>query len=216
MKPSYFLASFAAALLLSQAPASAQPQNTPPERPNPRRMGPGPAGPQGPMGGMMQRRQALKESLGLTDVQKADLQKAREATRRERIRKTTDLRIARLDLRSLLRAEKVDEKAVAAKLAEAQAAQGALLKLRIDSVLAMKKILTPEQQKKMAALRAGQGMNRMGQRMKMRGHRGMQGQGRMGRPMGRGMGRGGEDPDLESDLELDPDMELEGDIHPRS
>lgn len=172
MKPFFFLTSLAAALLLSQAPASAQSQEAPPERPNQRRMDPGQMRPQGPMGPMMQRRQALKEDLGLTDVQKADLQKARETTRRERIRRTADLRIARLDLQSLLRAEKVDEKAVAAKLAEVQAAQGALLKLRVDSVLAMKKILTPEQQKKMAGLRAGQGMKRMGQRMKMRGHRG--------------------------------------------
>ncbi len=178
MKPSFFLASFAAAFLLSQAPASAQPQDAPPERPNQRRMVPGQAGPQGPARGMMQR-QAFKEALGLSETQKADLQKVREGTRRERIRKTTDLRIARLDIQSLLRAEKVDEKAVAARLAEAQAAQGALMKLRIDSVLAMKKILTPEQQKKMAGLRAGQGMKRRGQRMKMRGHRGGQGQGRM-------------------------------------
>lgn len=221
MKPSFLVTSFAAALLFSQLPAAAQTQEAPPNRPNPPRSGqpglmPDQPEPQGQGRGMMQRRQAIKADLGLTDVQKADIQKARETARRERLRKTTDLRIARLDLRSLLRAEKVDERAVAAKLAEAQAAQGALLKLRVDSVLAMKKILTPEQQKKMAELRAGYGKQRMGQRMKMRGRRGGQGQGRMGRPMGRPMGRGADEMDLDLDLDLDPEPELRGDIQTRS
>ena len=220
MKTSFLLTSLAAALLLSQVPASAQTQETPQSRPNARRPQPGmmpgqpgQAGPQGEGRGMMQRRQAIKADLGLTDVQKTDIQKARETAQRERLRKTTDLRIASLDLRSLLRAEKVDERAVAAKLAEAQAAQGALLKLRVDSLLAMKRILTPEQQKKVAELRGGHAKQRMGQRMKMRGLRGSQGQGRMGRPMGR-PGRGGDEMDL--DLDFDSDFELEGDIKSRS
>lgn len=222
MKTSFLPTSFAVALLLSQVPASAQTQEAPQNRPNPRRAQPGmmqgqpgQPGPQGEGRGRMQRRQALKADLGLTDVQKTDIQKARETAQRERLRKTTDLRIASLDLRTLLRAEKVDERAVAAKLAEAQAAQGALLKLRVDSLLAMKRILTPEQQKKVAALRGGHAKQRMGQRMKMRGMRGGQGQGggRMGRPMGR-QGRGGDEMDL--DLDLDSDFELEGDIKTRS
>ena len=166
MKPSFFLTLVAAALVLSPVLASAQPQEAPPNPPNQRRMGPGRAGTPGEGRGIMQRRQAVKAELGLTDVQKADLQKAMESNRRDRLRKTTDLKIASLDLKSLLRAEKVDEKAVAAKLAEVQAAQGALLKLRVDTALSMKRILTPEQQKIMA-----------GQRMKMHG-------------MGRGQGRG--------------------------
>jgi periplasmic protein CpxP/Spy len=95
--------------------------------------------------------------LGLTDAQKADLRQSAETTRHERVQKSADLRQAKQDLRSLLRAETVDETAVNAKLAEVQAAQGALMKLRIDSVLAMKRILTPEQQKKMAERREHRG-----------------------------------------------------------
>ena len=211
MKPSFFLTSVAAALLLSPVLASAQPQDAPPtppnQRPNQRQMGPGRAGTPGEGRGIMERRQAVKAELGLTDAQKTELQKAMESNRRDRMRKTTDFKIASLDLKSLLRAEKVDEKAVAAKLAEVQAAQGALLKLRVDTALSMKKILTPEQQKKIGQLR---GMNRMGQRMEMRGMGRGQGRGersmrRQARPRPMTDGRGGDDLelDLESAFDLD-------------
>lgn len=203
MKPSFFLTSIAAALLLSPVVASAQPQEAPPNPPNQRRMGPGRAGMPGENRGMMERRQDVKAKLALTDVQKADLQKAMESNRRDRLRKSTDFKIASLDLKSLLRAEKVDEKAIAAKLAEVQAAQGALLKLRVDTALSMKRILTPEQQKQIGQLR---GMNRMGQRMKMRGMGRGQGRGegpmrRQARPRPMMDGRGGDD--LESELDSD-------------
>lgn len=194
MKPTFFLTSVAAALLLSPIVASAQPQEAPPNPPNQRRMGPGRAGMPGENRGMMERRQAAQAKLALTDVQKADLQKAMESNRRDRLRKTTDFKIASLDLKSLLRAEKVDEKAIAAKLAEVQAAQGALLKLRVDTALSMKRILTPEQQKI------------MGQRMKMRAMGRGQGRGerqmrRPARPRPMMDGRGGDDLELQLDLE---------------
>lgn len=155
---------------------------------------------------MQQRRMAMHADLGLTDVQKADLQKLRETSRKDRLRKSTDLKIARLDLHSLLRAEKVDEKAVAAKLAEVSAAQAAMLKLRVDSALAMKRILTPEQQKKMQSMRANRGHQRMNRSLRMkgqgRGNRQDRGRGRMNHPMG--AGPGGDETDL--DLDLDGDI----------
>jgi hypothetical protein len=102
-----------------------------------------------------------------------------------------------MDLQSLLREEKVDEKAIAAKLAEASAAQAALLKLRVDSALAMKRILTPEQLKKYSELRADRGRQHMGQRM-----RGMPR--RAPGAMGRGMGPHGPGPgDLDDDSEIE-------------
>ncbi len=213
MKTSLFLNSLAAALLLTPVLASAQTQDVQPARPMPRRQGPGQpaqAGPMGPMGqmGPMKARRDIKAELGLTDVQQADIRKAMEAAHRDRLRKSTDLKIANLDLKSLLRAEKVDEKAIAAKLAEAQAAQGALLKLRVDSALAMKRVLTPEQQKKLAEIRAENGRERMGQRMMKRGMR-MHGGG-MGPHMMPGMGM--RDDDLDLDLEDEEGPAPMGDI----
>lgn len=206
MKASVFLTSLAAGLLLAPVLVSAQAQDVPPNRPNPPRQGLGPAPQAGRMGqmgamgqmGPMKQRRDLKAELGLTEVQQADIRKAMETTHRERLRKSTDLKIANFDLKSLLRADKVDEKAIAAKLAEAQAAQGALLKLRVDQALAMKRILTPEQQKKLAEIRGERGRARMGQRMRMRGMR-MQGQ---GGGMGPHMMPGMRDDDADLDVDL--------------
>ena len=147
----------------------------------------------------------MKEALGLTDAQQADLRKVRETAQRDRLRKRTDLRIAAMDLKSLMRADKVDDTAIAAKLAELQAAQGALLKIRVDSALAMKRVLTPEQQKKMAGMRGHRAGRHMGRRMNGRGAMGPgAGRGHTGRPGGRGgMGRGAGDEDL--DLHNDED-----------
>lgn len=208
MKTSLFIPTLAASLFLSPALVAAQPQDAPPNRPNQgqgdvqMRRGPGLGAP------MQQRRMAMHADLGLTDVQKADLQKLRETSRKDRLRKSTDLKIARLDLHSLLRAEKVDEKAVAAKLAEVSAAQAAMLKLRVDSALAMKRILTPEQQKKMQSMRANRGHQRMNRSLRMkgqgRGNRQDRGRGRMNHPMG--AGPGGDETDLDLDLDLDEDI----------
>jgi Spy/CpxP family protein refolding chaperone len=110
--------------------------------------------------------------LGLSEAQRADIRKVVEGAKRDRLRKSTDLKIARMDLRSLLREEKVDERAVSGKLAEIQTVQGALLKSRVDSVLAMKRILTPEQQKKMGELRRARVWREGRPRMQMRGGRG--------------------------------------------
>ena len=227
MKTSIFASSLVAAFLMTPVLASAQAQDTPANRPGPQgrpaagqmRQG---GNAQGRMGmgmgmGMMQQRQSMREALGLSDAQKADLRKVRETAQRDRLRKSTDFRIASMDLKSLLRAEKVDDKAVAAKLAEVQAAQGALLKVRVDTALAMKRVLTPEQQKKMGELRGHMRQGRMGQRMKMRGHMTMggaqgggqgQGRGRGRGRMGRPMGGGDDDP---SDFDFDPDFDLDGD-----
>jgi Spy/CpxP family protein refolding chaperone len=204
MKRSIFLASLGAALLIVPVLVRAQAQEMQPNHPNPRRQADGQPAPghMGPMGQrpMMQPRRDIKAELGLTEAQQADIRKAMESARRDRLRRSTDLKIANLDLRSLLRAEKVDDKAVAAKLAEAQAAQGALLKLRVDTALAMKRILTPEQQKKFAEIRREQGRMRLGQRMRMRGMM-RRGDG----PMGPGLSD--DDSDLDPDFNLDPDDE---------
>lgn len=212
MKLATFGSSLAGALLLAPALLTAQPQTPPQGQP-----GPGPDGRRPGMGRMMNQggepgarpmmkreRRDIKAELGLTDVQQADLRKARETAAKDALRKRTDLRVAHMELRSLLRAEKVDDKAVAAKLAEVQAAQGALTKIRVDQALAMKRILTPEQQKKFAELR---GDRRHGRMSALRQRRGF-GAGGQGRRMGRpghgpqgGPGRGDEADDvLEGDI----------------
>lgn len=202
MKLSLFVTFFAALLLAS--PALAQPPEGPREGSRPqverevRR-----ERPQGRVGAR-QRTERARLDLGLTDSQKADLREAREGARREKLRTSTDMKIASLDLKSLLRAEKVDEKAVAAKLAEVQAAQGALLKLRVDSALAMKRILTPEQQKMLTEHRGGRpGMKQRNRGMRSPGNRG-KGRSRDGRSYGSGGPFDDAGVDLDPDADQDP------------
>jgi periplasmic protein CpxP/Spy len=200
MKPFPLRSTLAVALFLAPILASAQSADGPPpaNQRQPRREG----GPQTPRMGAdrTQRTGRAMANLGLTDVQKADLRKAKESARRDQIRKSTDLKIARMDLNSLMNAERVDEKAVSAKLAEVQAAQGALLKLRVDTRLAMARILTPEQQKKAREMRAG-GRNTNRQRMRRsQGGRA----GRTGQRSRRGFGNGARPAD-DYDLDLDDD-----------
>lgn len=214
MKRSLLLTTLAAAALIAPVLSWAQPPGPPTNRPNAPRAGEPQQGGEGQRRNPGVERHNFRSELGLTDAQVADIQKSRDNARRERLLKTTDLRIARMDIRSLLRAEKVDEKALAAKVAEAQAAEGALLKIKVDSALAMKRILTPEQQRKFMEMRAGHGRARMGQRMRMRGSR-EPGAARRGQGMRRMMpgGQGGMGLGDDEDLDLDP-LDFSGEAAP--
>lgn len=163
MKPYIFTISLSAALFLAPVPSRAQGQDTQDNVTAPNRQGPD----------RVRAPRASRTGLDLTDAQRAELRKNAEASRRERLIKNTDLQVARLDLRSLLRAENVDEGAIAAKLADAQAAQGALLKIRVDSAVAMRKILTPEQQKRITSMRGDRVNNRTRRRLRAPGDRGL-------------------------------------------
>lgn len=221
MKRTLFLSSIGAALFLAPVLLSAQSQETPSGRPNGRPGAPGQFRRGNPDAGPMERgpamapRRDFRAELGLSEAQQADMRKTMENARKDRLRKSTDLRIANLDLRSLLRGEKVDEKAVAVKLAEAQAAQAALMKLRVDSAMAMKRILTPEQQKKLAEFRSERRRARLGRGMRMPDRPGNRGNNRSPRmrrmmPGGAGAGQGagfGAGAAEEFDLDLDNEVD---------
>jgi Spy/CpxP family protein refolding chaperone len=130
-------------------------------RPDPERGGPGPDVAR------------IQKEVGLNDGQVDQLEKLWTDQRKQRIRQRADMAIARMDLRQLLGASTVDEKAVNAKVKELGDLHAASLRARVDSVLAMRKILTPEQREKMKTL--------------MRSHR------REFRGMRRGVGPGGSD-----------------------
>ncbi len=91
----------------------------------------------------------IKAELGLTDEQESQLRKLHGEQRKAHIRRRADLQIARMDLRELLAAKAVDDKAVAAKMKEINDLTAAGLKAHVDQRLAMRKVLTPEQIEKM-------------------------------------------------------------------
>jgi Spy/CpxP family protein refolding chaperone len=72
--------------------------------------------------------------------------------RKQAIRHRADVAIARLELEELMDAKTVDEKAVAAKVKAISDLEAAALKARTDERLAMRRLLTPEQQEKLTQL----------------------------------------------------------------
>jgi protein CpxP len=106
--------------------------------------------------------------LDLTDDQRAQLRKIREARQSEFKAAGDKLGAARQGMRALIQAETIDESAIRAKSAEVAAAEAdvAILnaKVRAESL----QILTSEQQAKLKELRT----NRQGQMKQRRGPRG--------------------------------------------
>jgi Spy/CpxP family protein refolding chaperone len=123
----------------------------------------------------------VKEQLGLSERQEARFREIRESRQRDSIRRRADVQVARLDLRRLLESPTLDRKAVDAKVKEISDLHAAGFRARVDTMLEMREVLTPEQLKKWQDLRPERG--RPG-----RGHRGPRGR-------GMGMGNGPADPD---------------------
>ncbi|MBZ5552499.1 MAG: periplasmic heavy metal sensor [Acidobacteriia bacterium] len=125
------------------------------------------------------RDQNLRAKLGVTDEQYAKLRTAFLNSARTAIKNKADLRIKRLELASLMDADKVDHAQVDLKINEISALQGALLKNQIQTRLTVKETLTADQLNKLHEWRQAQmkrfGEERMQQRMGM-----MRGSGRMG------------------------------------
>jgi Spy/CpxP family protein refolding chaperone len=108
----------------------------------------------GPRGGGLGNPARLKQELGLSDQQVAQIEKMQNEQRRLAIKRNADTQIARLELQQLLKAQTVDEKALAARVKELTDLHGAALRARVDAAVQMKKILTAEQQSKLLELRA--------------------------------------------------------------
>jgi Spy/CpxP family protein refolding chaperone len=96
----------------------------------------------------------LEEALGLSEQQSKDADAIRIKARREAIQRRADVELAQLDLRELMRAATLDEKAIAAKVKVLQDLQAAALKGRIDQQVAFLKLLSPEQRTKLETWRA--------------------------------------------------------------
>jgi Spy/CpxP family protein refolding chaperone len=88
----------------------------------------------------------------LSDEQAAQMRRLRSEERRQAIRRRADLAIARMELEEALDAPSVDEKLVAARVRAVADLQAAEVRARADRRLALRKMLTPEQQGKLKQL----------------------------------------------------------------
>lgn len=106
-------------------------------------------GPGGGMGmGMACTPEKMKE-LGLTPEQQRKMADAHERMQRQGIQLEADLRIARLDMEKLMRAEQPDRAAIEAQVDRISGIEAALQKARIATQLEARSILTPEQLRKL-------------------------------------------------------------------
>ncbi|HKC12371.1 MAG TPA: periplasmic heavy metal sensor [Vicinamibacteria bacterium] len=122
---------------------------------------PGPAGPD------MAR---IQQQVGLSDAQVTQLKKLWSDQRKLAIRRRADTAIARMEMEELMDGPSIDEKALNAKVKELSDLQAATLRSRVDAQLALRKVVSPEQQQKLRGLlrerrgRGGEGSPARGER----------------------------------------------------
>jgi Spy/CpxP family protein refolding chaperone len=135
-----------AALLFAGAISAAQPETAPaPQgqgpagRMHPRGEGKLPGG--GPDHGFM-------KDLQLTDQQKKDIEGLRVDLEKSMVKIHADIQTARIDLRSLLTADKPDRGAIEKKISAISALQNDGKMALVNHLFSVKEKLTPDQQKK--------------------------------------------------------------------
>jgi len=93
------------------------------------------------------------EELDLTDAQRDRLAEIREQHMKAAIPVEGDLRLARLDLGKLLRADKPEAGAVERQIDRISELRGTLMKNHVTGMIEARAVLTPAQQKKLRDLR---------------------------------------------------------------
>lgn len=91
----------------------------------------------------------LIKKLGLTEEQQEKVQSIRRNAEKEKIKAEADLRIKQIEMEEELEKKSLNEKEVFKLIDAISALQKKLLESRIKTMLALKKVLTPEQQEKM-------------------------------------------------------------------
>lgn len=100
-----------------------------------------------------QRRKPMFEELGLTDQQKEQIRQARLDARKKNIDVEAKQKLARIELHELMGADTPDQSKINAKISELSKLHETLMRNRIESHLAVQKVLTLEQRKKAKELR---------------------------------------------------------------
>ncbi len=90
----------------------------------------------------------MQDRLGLSDEQAKEVRGILREARKKSIKLRADLRVARIELGELVTQEKVDQDKISAKLDEIGKLSQRRLRLRTDTVLTTRNVLSPEQIKK--------------------------------------------------------------------
>ncbi|MFH0801992.1 MAG: Spy/CpxP family protein refolding chaperone [bacterium] len=112
---------------------------------------------EGPCPGMMRMGPNLKEKLNLTPQQEEEFNRIFLDGRKDMIRKQAEIKIAGLELAEILRGSNPDFKQIEVKVRQVEKMQADMKLAGIKSLLDAKKLLTPEQVKKLEELRGMKG-----------------------------------------------------------
>jgi Spy/CpxP family protein refolding chaperone len=93
----------------------------------------------------------VRTELGITDQQAERLRQIAVDTEKSAVRTRAEIAVRNMELRELLRADKPEREAVMKKVQEISDLRGQIMKQHMESLLATKTVLTPEQQRKMRA-----------------------------------------------------------------
>jgi Spy/CpxP family protein refolding chaperone len=108
---------------------------------------PAPKQGQGVQKRIMPHRGGVAEKLKLTDDQKAQMRKVNADIEKKLIPIESKIRLARIDMRELMGAEKPDRSAIEKKMKEVSDLEYQVKIINLDRMLTVKGILTPEQLK---------------------------------------------------------------------
>lgn len=116
----------------------------------------------------------MKEELGLSDEQVAQLRPLEMNYRKALIQNEADLRVAMVDLGALLDAKAPDKSAIEAKVDDIMAVQKKMMMFRVESLFNIKGVLTPDQyaqfQSKLRERMEGLSHHPVGMKQGMGGH----------------------------------------------
>lgn len=135
---------------------------------------------QAQQGEMKQRGARLMEGLDLSNEQKEQIHQLRMDNKKKSIETNAKLKIARIELHELVAGDEPDQKKVDAKISMLGKLQSERMAQQINTTLAIKKVLTPEQREKAKELRHFQGEKRKRGDARMKKNR----QGRFGKRQG--------------------------------
>jgi Spy/CpxP family protein refolding chaperone len=121
----------------------------------------------------------MKAALGLTDQQADQLHQLFVESEKSTVKTRADIAIRDIEMRELLRADKPDREAIMKKVQELSDLRGQMMKQHIESLLAARSVLTPEQQNKIRSL-----LERRRSEFRRERFRGQRGPGRTERPAG--------------------------------
>jgi Spy/CpxP family protein refolding chaperone len=104
---------------------------------------------------MMERMHGMARQLDLSREQRDKIEAIRDRQQRQMIRQRADLATARLDLKRLLREERIDRVAVNRQIDALARLRADMAKARIGTMLEIRDVLTPDQRQKMREHRMG-------------------------------------------------------------